>query len=98
MFSGIVPDPSRRRKDTQRRIGTKHVEKAERAQVDVSILINGSGKADRSWSNGILHVILQLSRGKFGDVDSQHILLFKSPENIVLNFRKDDIFRAYEIP
>ena len=66
MLGGIVPYPPRRRKHAHRRVYAKQVKIAERAKVDVSILVDGGCKADGPRRNGGVKVALQLPGAKAG--------------------------------
>jgi len=64
MLGGIIPDPPGRREYHHRWIGRKEIEKAERAEVDLSILADRRGKTDGAGGNDMLEVILFLLGGE----------------------------------
>jgi len=68
MFRGVVPHPSRWRKNNNRGIGGKQVKETEGAKVYLSLLVDGGGETDRPWCHNMLEVILFLSRFEFSKI------------------------------
>jgi hypothetical protein len=61
MFGGVVPYSSAGRKNYNRWGSGKQIEKAEGTKVNISSLINGRGKTDGPWCNGMLQIVLSFS-------------------------------------
>jgi hypothetical protein len=58
VFGSVIPYPSGGGKNYDRRIGGEQVEKAERAEVHVSLPVNSGSKADGPGRHDMLQVIL----------------------------------------